>query len=144
MYAKYVAYVIAAALLFGAGWRVCAWKMGNDIKAEQISNLTDQLGQSKAMVGKLNGSLTDVVAKAQKAADETQVTADNLTSIRTNTNTQMQAIAAKSKELSNEIVKLGLPKCTYTSDYGRVWKAIGENANTGRDYLYGPQSSTTH
>jgi hypothetical protein len=144
MYTKLIAYAVAAALLFGAGWKTCSWKMGNDVKAEKITNLTGQLNQSQGMIKSLNTNLKDVVNKSKTAAIETQATVDNLASVRANTNSQMQAIATKSKELSNEISKLGVPKCVYDANYGGVWKAIGENANTGRDYLYGTQAKTTH
>jgi len=137
MTAKILAYAVAAALMFGAGWAGATWKAGNETKQVRIDALTDQNTRQNTFIDNINKNLKDVVEKSKAAADQTQKTVDTLTTVRSQTSREMQAIAAQSKQVSNEIKMLGVPKCSYDADYGRVWNTIGENANAGRDYLYG-------
>ncbi len=141
---KYLPQIILAVLLFGAGWMTATWRAGNQTKQVIIEAQKQQLTQSNADVASLNKNLTDVVTKSKAAADQTQTTLDKLDNIRIQTNNNVAAIAQKSQQVSNEISKLGLPKCSYDANYQRVWDSIGQNANANRDKLYRTQTTPAH
>lgn len=137
MYVKIIAYALAAILLFGAGFKVASWRDGNKFNA-YVAKQNEQ--DAQGVVKKLD----DVLSKTQTSADETQAQLTKLNELSAANSAAMENISTKSRQMTNEIAKLGAPKCKFDVNYGRVYEQIGTDANSGRSTLYGPEAKNKH
>lgn len=137
MYLKIGAYVLAAILLFGAGFRVATWR---DAKKHNEYVIAQQKADIKGVTAKLD----DVLTKTTNQVADTQAQLAKLNALNIKTSAAMESITNKSRQINNEIAKLGAPKCKFDANYGRVYEQIGTDANSGRGALYGTEAKPKH
>lgn len=138
-----VAAVSLAAASFTAGWVINGWRVGKNHAEEQITVEQDKTAEAVATIAKVDTKLKEVITKTEQAATTTTQTLAQLELINDATNRQSEQITATTQRLKNEIDKLGPAKCVFSIDYGRVWKGVGEAANSNRHTLYGTQNTDT-
>jgi hypothetical protein len=133
--------VSLAALLgaFGAGWYVNGQRLENKLVREQNATLKKDTEFANKQIGVINTKLAEVVTKSQSAADTTQAALDSIATIRRESNQAQEKLTSNTTRISNEIAKLGLPKCDFNVTNGVLWQQAGKAANSGRHALYGTE-----
>jgi DNA repair ATPase RecN len=135
-----IAFIAVFAVAFLAGWQVNGWRMGEKQAIAQANVLTEKVNDANKAFNTVNTKLGEVITKADTAANSTQQLANELMTIRKDTNKDMERISVRTGELQNEINKLGLPKCQFDAKLGSMWQQIGKTANSGRHSLYSAES----
>lgn len=128
------------ALGFFAGAGVNGWRVGKQKAEQKVDFLAAEVKEQEAAFKAVGDKLQTVVNKSQAAADATTATLARLTILDQATNKEFSAITSRTQRISNEINTLGVPKCQYTFEYGRMYEEIGKGANAPRHALYGTES----
>ncbi len=136
MNTKLIAYAVALALAFGAGWATNGWRKDREVSAQRIDTLRQAIVDRDAAIKATNTKLGEVVSKVDAAAESANLISNQISGMNQLNSRNIEAISNRTQDIKNEIASIGVPKCTYSVEFGGMYKRVGEAANSGRNSLY--------